>query len=434
MSAHLVAYAMAAMCLAMFTPPATSDNGTAAVAPPSDSPAKSVEVKHEVCTIENASEHDAFIMYADGQAVLLPAGAAVEVAIPSTGTLHVALCCPLGGETDEGSFLLAGATLRAGDRLHWSDRLDDVVDASKGTHSGPPRGDAGTRDDGRRTHTKDVHRKDDGVDSNTAPKVVVELLTARLDAQGNVGEKPIRWNAHLLDQAKRVVGTGSLTITGSGTTATKRPYLLTGPGIECVWVEPGVVTTYRAVSRQHTSSTASVSTGFWCSITELTRGQAAFVRAEPKPGSPDMPQGGMSHTSAAAFVVQLREHVPNAAMPTEVQWQLACEAGRRAPFGRAGDPSTFIWAQRLDDNKPIMVASLLPNDFGIYDMHGNLFELCVDYWNPNAHSGVDPVHNLRHVMRARRGGSALVPRMRGVAVMFEMRLSRTLSTTMQEFA
>lgn len=340
-----------------------------------------------VCVVHNLSRQDLYLV-SDGEDVkLLPSRSSCQLLISDVGCAHVALCRPEQGEGAAQSFLLAGATLKPGDILCWSDKLEDVVNVSVPTD--PAGGDA-ARD----------------VEINKSVELISKLLEARVGHQKDQSfARPFRWKAQMLNRSTNVVGAGSFTIT-TARKRTQRPYLLTGPGMEFVWVDPGVLDTYAASMGQRAQSTATISTGYWCAITELTRAQAAFVNQDVTPSDPDMPQGGFSWNTASAFIEKLAANVPGASMPTEMQWQLACEAGRGAEFGRAGDPRTFAWAQQVNA-KPIAVASLLPNDFGIYDMHGNLYEFCIDYWNIRAHSGVDPVHTSRSAMRARRGGSVV---------------------------
>ncbi len=66
-------------------------------------------------------------------------------------------------------------------------------------------------------------------------------------------------------------------------------------------------------------------------------------------------------------------------LPTEAQWEYACRAGTSTRWSTGEDPSKINRVY----NYPAVVGSYAPNAWGLYDMHGNVWELCVDTsaWN-----------------------------------------------------
>ena len=68
-------------------------------------------------------------------------------------------------------------------------------------------------------------------------------------------------------------------------------------------------------------------------------------------------------------------------LPTEAEWEYACRAGTTTTYS-FGDKITPADANYVDSKigKPVAVGSYKPNAFGLYDMHGNVYELCID-WN-----------------------------------------------------
>ena len=79
-------------------------------------------------------------------------------------------------------------------------------------------------------------------------------------------------------------------------------------------------------------------------------------------------------------------------LPTEAEWEYACRAGTTTVYS-FGDKITPEDANYVDSkiDKPVAVGSYKPNAFGLYDMHGNVFEHCLD-WN-NGYKGlaeIDP--------------------------------------------
>jgi RNA-directed DNA polymerase len=81
-------------------------------------------------------------------------------------------------------------------------------------------------------------------------------------------------------------------------------------------------------------------------------------------------------------------------LPTEAEWEYSCRAGSRSAYSfgeridatRANfDGSAVRTSESSDDyrRRPIAVASFSPNAFGLYDMHGNVWEWCADVFLPN---------------------------------------------------
>lgn len=72
-------------------------------------------------------------------------------------------------------------------------------------------------------------------------------------------------------------------------------------------------------------------------------------------------------------------------LPTEAEWEYACRAGAVTSrcYG-SSDPllQNYAWFQTNGENHTWPVASLKPNDFGLFDMHGNAFEWCFDEFRP----------------------------------------------------
>ena len=81
-------------------------------------------------------------------------------------------------------------------------------------------------------------------------------------------------------------------------------------------------------------------------------------------------------------------------LPTEAEWEYACRAGTTTPFhfGETITPNLVNY----DGNYPyasapkgeyrqqtVKVGSFAPNAFGLYDMHGNVWEWCLDEWHEN---------------------------------------------------
>jgi formylglycine-generating enzyme len=104
-------------------------------------------------------------------------------------------------------------------------------------------------------------------------------------------------------------------------------------------------------------------------------------------------------------------------LPTEAEWEYACRAGSTGPYsfgkqistgdanydGRYPMPGQAAGQYR---GTPTPVASFPPNAWGLYDMHGNVWEWCADEYCPYPSSAVsDPVGACGSPYRVIRGGS-----------------------------
>lgn len=88
-------------------------------------------------------------------------------------------------------------------------------------------------------------------------------------------------------------------------------------------------------------------------------------------------------------------------LPTEAQWEYACRAGTTGPFGGTGVSDNMGW---FDDDLH-QVKEKEPNAWGFYDMHGNLWEWCSDWYAFELFSETDPAGPDSGQKRVCRGGS-----------------------------
>ena len=100
-------------------------------------------------------------------------------------------------------------------------------------------------------------------------------------------------------------------------------------------------------------------------------------------------------------------------LPSEAQWEYACRAGTAGRFSGTGVLDETGWHKGNSGNKLHPVGKKAPNHFGLYDMHGNVKELCLDVYErgfyrvPEA-SASNPVCHGGSEQRVMRGGCFFV--------------------------
>ncbi len=129
---------------------------------------------------------------------------------------------------------------------------------------------------------------------------------------------------------------------------------------------------------------ARVEQPFWIGATEVTRAQWLAVMGALPPNLPDesgsdaLPVECVSGIEAMDFCRKLSqmEHVTYD-LPNETMWEYACRAGARGRFNWGTVPEPQKYANFASSGS-LPVASFPPNDWGLYDMHGNVAEWCRD--------------------------------------------------------
>ncbi|GBU28667.1 serine/threonine-protein kinase [Treponema sp. R8-4-B8] len=117
------------------------------------------------------------------------------------------------------------------------------------------------------------------------------------------------------------------------------------------------------------------------------------------------------------LTVKLDRNANGYRLPTEAQWEYACRAGTVTPFSTGRSINTnqanFTGANPYDSNvqgedrqRTTAVGSFAPNPWGLYDMHGNVFEWCWDWYGVyKSDVQEDPDGAASGTKRVYRGGS-----------------------------
>jgi formylglycine-generating enzyme required for sulfatase activity len=98
-------------------------------------------------------------------------------------------------------------------------------------------------------------------------------------------------------------------------------------------------------------------------------------------------------------------------LPTEVEWEYACRAGSGSAYSFGDDASRlddYAWFAGNSGGHAHPIGQRKPNAWGLYDMHGNLFQWCADLYDPHFFGhrpGAEKQEPARGTARVQRGGS-----------------------------
>ena len=93
-------------------------------------------------------------------------------------------------------------------------------------------------------------------------------------------------------------------------------------------------------------------------------------------------------------------------LPTEAEWEYACRAGTTTEFSSGDDESLLARYAVFAERSAEPCGSRLPNGWGLFDMHGNVWEWCEDWYGEYGRNDVeDPIGPPQGSFRVYRGGS-----------------------------
>ena len=211
--------------------------------------------------------------------------------------------------------------------------------------------------------------------------------------------------------------------------------------MKLVWCPPGEFTMGSPPSEEgrtfnEDQVNVTLTKGFWLGKYEVTQDQwkqvmgttpwkeNGKVRDHVKEGD-DFPVTYVSWDDAVTFLDKLTSQERAAGrlpagekytLPTEAQWESACRVGAKTStrFSFGNDDSAlsdYAWwggilgdANVKNEQYAHMVGTRKPNGWGLHDMHGNVWEWCLDKYSDKLPGGTDPVVSSGGSVRAFRGG------------------------------
>jgi formylglycine-generating enzyme required for sulfatase activity len=164
----------------------------------------------------------------------------------------------------------------------------------------------------------------------------------------------------------------------------------------------------------------AISRDFWIGKYEVTQGEfSAIMGRDPShfPGDSNRPVEKITFFDASNYcaVLTRREqelgHLPAGyeyRLPSEAEWEYACRAGSTNLFSfgdDAGIADEYAWTGENCDATTHPVGLKRPNPWGLYDMHGNVWEWCSDWFAPYPAAPLtDPVGAVSNKYKVFKGG------------------------------
>ena len=210
-----------------------------------------------------------------------------------------------------------------------------------------------------------------------------------------------------------------------------------GARMEMVWIPPGTFVMgspqkeINQLNAQHLTMVYSdegpqhrvtISEGFYLGKYELTQGQwESVMGTRPWSGekyvqeSSDHPAVYISWNDVQEFIGKLNRAEGSEVyrLPTEAEWEYACRAGTATRLSFGDDESQlgeYAWyagnTWGVGEKYAHGVGSKLPNPWGLYDMHGNVYEWCEDWYGSySSSSQTDPTGLSTGASRVSRGSA-----------------------------
>jgi formylglycine-generating enzyme required for sulfatase activity len=179
--------------------------------------------------------------------------------------------------------------------------------------------------------------------------------------------------------------------------------------------------------KEETQHEVTISKDYYLGVYEVTQAQyekvmgknpSYFQGAKVGNENADLPVENVSWDDTVEFCKRLSD-LPEEKkagrlyrLPTEAEWEYACRAGSKTAYAfddEEGLLPEYGWFERNSSDRTHTVGLLEPNAWGLYDMHGNVWECCSDRYGDYPKGAVsDPTGPKGGSYRVLRGGSWII--------------------------
>jgi len=168
---------------------------------------------------------------------------------------------------------------------------------------------------------------------------------------------------------------------------------------------------------EHPQHKVTIRQPFYFQTTAVTQGQWEKVMGDNpskfKDSGDDCPVEMVSWEDTQKFIDNLNGMEGSDKfiyrLPTEAEWEYACRAGTNKEFSFGDDASKlaeYAWYIENSEEQTHQVGTKKPNPCGLYDMHGNVWEWCQDWYGSyNSEPVTNPQGPDNGAYRVVRGGS-----------------------------
>ena len=172
-----------------------------------------------------------------------------------------------------------------------------------------------------------------------------------------------------------------------------------GAEMEFVWIEPGTFmmgspeSEVGRYSDEGPVHEVEISEGFWLGKYEVTQGEwASVMGSNPslRRGDFRRPVEWVSWNDVQEFIAKLNDAAGDSLyrLPTEAEWEYACRAGTQTRWSLGDEDGEdesllgdYAWYKNNSSSDTKVVGGKLPNAWGLYDMHGNVYEWVNDWYS-----------------------------------------------------